>query len=41
MLNDMGKWLTITTLLGLLALALWAAYEHWMRIIVSIPGAGR
>jgi MFS superfamily sulfate permease-like transporter len=40
MLNDMGKWLTITTLLGLLALALWAAYEQWMRIIVSIPAWG-
>jgi hypothetical protein len=37
---DMGKWLVMTTLLGLLALTLWVAYEQWIRVIVSVPAWG-
>jgi uncharacterized integral membrane protein len=38
--DDMGRWLVITTLLGLLALTLWTVYEQWIRVVVSVPAWG-
>jgi hypothetical protein len=34
----MGKWLLITALLALLALAIWVAYRGWMLVDVEMPG---
>ncbi len=36
MVNDMGKWLMVAMLLGLLALALWDGYEQWILVAVSV-----
>jgi hypothetical protein len=33
----MGRILVIASLLGLLAVALWAAYEQWTAVTVEIP----
>jgi uncharacterized integral membrane protein len=38
--DDMGRWLVITTLLGLLAMMLWIVHEQWIRVIVSVPAWG-
>jgi len=36
---NLGKWLVIASLLGLLALALWVAYQEWQLVAdVSLPG---
>jgi hypothetical protein len=40
MVNDMGKWLMVAMLLGLLALALWDGYEQWILVAVSVPTWG-
>ena len=37
---NMGGWLVAAALLGLLALALWAGYEQWISIVVSVPPWG-
>ena len=34
---DMGRILVIASLLGLLALALWFAYDQWVAVSVEIP----
>lgn len=34
---DMAKVLAIGSLLGLLAFALWAAYQQWILVTVDIP----
>jgi len=39
-MDDVGKWLMIATLFGLLSLALWVAYEQWIRVIISVPAWG-
>jgi hypothetical protein len=36
----MGKWLMMAALLGLLALALWAAYRQWILIDIAVPAWG-
>jgi len=35
---DMGKWLAIAGLLGLLGVALWVAYRQWTLVDVDVPG---
>jgi hypothetical protein len=32
-----GGWLVSAALFGLLAVALWAGYEQWIRVVVSVP----
>jgi hypothetical protein len=36
----MAKVLTIVSLLGLLAVALWVIYEQWTLVVVDMPGWG-
>ena len=36
----MAKVLTIVSLLGLLAVALWVIYEQWTLVAVDMPGWG-
>jgi hypothetical protein len=34
----MGKWVISATLLAILAIALWASYGLWIRVVASVPG---
>ena len=34
----MGRWLTVVTLLGLLALAGWVGYRLWSLVEIDMPG---
>jgi hypothetical protein len=38
--SDMGKVLIVASLLGLLALAVWVAYQQWTLAAVDMPGWG-
>jgi hypothetical protein len=33
----MGKWLISAALLGILAIAFWASYGLWIRVVANVP----
>ena len=35
--GGMGKWVISATLLGILAVAFWASYGLWIRVVASVP----
>jgi hypothetical protein len=35
--DGMGKWVISVTLLGILAIAVWASYGLWIRVVASVP----
>jgi hypothetical protein len=35
--GGMGKWLISAALLGILAIAFWASYGLWIRVVASVP----